>query len=134
MRGRRVEVGKREEGVRRRLEPDEIRAGRRRARLVELDDRQPPAFELLEEEPDAVVRPLRDRDGLAGLEQAERRRRRGRHARCEEERVPALELAERLLRGDAGRMRVPHVGEFPLGAVRMRPDGRAIDGGPASQV
>jgi hypothetical protein len=77
---------------------------------------------------------LRDPDGLTGLEQAERRSRRRRHARCEEERVPALELAERLLGRDAGRVRVPHVGEFPLGALRVRPDGRAIDGGPASQV
>ena len=43
MRGGGLEVGHRQERVRRRLEPDELHAVRRRARLVELDDARAPS-------------------------------------------------------------------------------------------
>ena len=45
MSGGRLEVGHCQERIRRRLEPDEVGAGRRRAGLVELDEPQAPALE-----------------------------------------------------------------------------------------
>ncbi len=63
------EVGKRQEGIRRRLEPDEIGAGRRRSPLVELGPSEAPALEIADEEADAVVRVVGDCDGLTLTEQ-----------------------------------------------------------------
>ena len=63
-------VGKGQEGVRRRLEPDEVDAVRRRPGLVELDHVKAPARELPEQERRAVVAALREGDRLARLEQS----------------------------------------------------------------
>ena len=128
MRGCGLEVGHRQERVRRRLEPDELHAVRRCAGLVELDDVQPPALERREEAAGAEVRAVGERDRRAGLEQRERER--GRRARPgrEEQRVPAVELAERLLGRDAGRVRVALVVEVArLAALVVRPDRRAVE-------
>ena len=65
-----LEVGHREEGVRRRFEPDEVDAVGRRAGLVELDDVQAPAFELAEEDAGSEVGAFGERDRVAGGEEA----------------------------------------------------------------
>ena len=65
VRGRRLEVGHRQERVRRRLEPDEVRARRRRPGLVELDEAQPPALQRPEQDRCAVVGAFGERDRLA---------------------------------------------------------------------
>ncbi len=87
MRGRRVEVGHGQERVRRGLQPDQVRALRRRAGLVELDVLQSPAAELVHEHAGPEVPAGRQRDGVARLEQREEQRRRRGRPRGEEERL-----------------------------------------------
>ena len=93
--GRRLHVRKGEKGIRGRFEPDQIGLLGRRAGLVELDEEHAPGLELAKEDAGPVVAALRERDRLAGREQAEHGRgRRGRPG-GEEQRVAAFELAER---------------------------------------
>ena len=66
-----LEVGHRQERVRGRLEPDELDAVRRRARLVELDVLQAPPLEDAEHRGRAEVTALGDRDRVPGPEQGE---------------------------------------------------------------
>ena len=77
MRGGGLEVGHREERVRRRLQPDELDAVGRRPGLVELHVLEAPARELAEERRRPVVAALGDRDVSPGFEQ-----RRARPRRC----------------------------------------------------
>jgi hypothetical protein len=93
-----LEVRHREERVRGRLEPDEIRVLGRSAGLVELDVLEAPAAELVEQDAGPVVRAPRERDDLARLEHGEDDRRAGCGARREEHRLAAVEVAERALR------------------------------------
>ena len=125
----RLEVGHRQERVGRRLEPDELDAVGRRAGLVELDVLEAPALELAEERRRPVVAALGDRDRVARLQQREDERGRRAGARGEEERLAALELTERALRGDSGRVRVALVVELAGLAVLVRPQRRAVDRG-----
>ena len=127
VRGGGLEVGHRQERVRRRLDPDEVGAGRRRAGLVEEDVPEPPALELGEEDAGAVVGVLRERDRRAGREQREHERGRRAHPRREEQRLAAVELAELPLRLDPDRVRVPRVVERPRLAVDVRPGRRAVE-------
>ena len=60
-----LEVGHREEGIRRRFEPDEVDATWWRARLVELDDSQAPPFELAEEDARSEVPAFGEADRVA---------------------------------------------------------------------
>src|SRR5207247_5367124 len=62
MRRRGLEVGHREEGIRRGLEPDEVDTMRRRAGLVELDDPESPALELAKDDARSEVRTFGQRD------------------------------------------------------------------------
>jgi hypothetical protein len=66
-----VEVGEREEGVRRSLDPYEVGSRRRLASLVEVDPAQSPAAEIVYEHPDAVIRVAGERDLLPMAEEAE---------------------------------------------------------------
>ena len=67
----RVEVGHRQERVRRRLEPDQVDAVRRRARLVELDEPQSPASRARERGPRfRSRRPRRARSSAPGRRNA----------------------------------------------------------------
>ncbi len=127
MRRRGLEVGQREEGVRRRLEPHERRLPGRRSGLVELDVPHAPAAELVEEHAGPVVGALGEGDGVPGLEQRQHDRRRGRGAGREEEGLASVEPAERpLCLGDrrAGEARV---GERPRLAALVGPGRRAVE-------
>jgi hypothetical protein len=66
-----LEVRHREQRVRRRLDPDEICAVRRRARLVELHEAEPPLPQHPHQHSGAVVGALREGDRLPGLEECE---------------------------------------------------------------
>ncbi len=128
MGGRSLEVGHRQQRVRRRLQKDEVGAGGRRAGLVELDVPDAPLGEPVEESCMTVVGAGRERDGRAGSQQRQDDGRHGPHAGGEEERAPALEPAEFLLDRRARRVVGPGVRE-PAGLSRLvRPGRRAIDG------
>ena len=73
------------------------------------------------------VAALGDRDRVARAEQSEHDGGRRAGAGREEERLAAVELTERLLRRDAGRMRVALVVELARLAVLVRPQRRAVD-------
>jgi hypothetical protein len=75
--GRGFEVGHRQEGIRGRLEPDELHALGRRPRLVELDVSQTPALEDAEHRRRPEVAALGDRDRVAGAEESKHDARRG---------------------------------------------------------
>src|SRR5262245_53886584 len=123
-----LDVGHRQEGVGRRLEPDELHALRRRARLVELDVLQPPALEHAEHRRRPVVTTFGDCDRVARGEQRENDRGRRAGAGREEQRLAAVELAERELRRDTGRVRVALVVELARLTVLVRPPSRPTDG------
>ena len=106
-----LEVGHRQQRVRRRLDPDEVGAGRRRPGLVVLDVPSPQRSSSREEHAGAEVGALRERDRRAGPRAARARPPSRRPCRTRKQRVAALELAERALRRDAGRVRVPRVVE-----------------------
>ena len=125
--GRGLEVGHRQKRVRRRLEPHELYALRRRTGLVELDVLQAPALEDPEHRRRPEVAALGNGDRVARAEQPEHDRGRRPGAGREEERLAAVELAERLLRRDSGRMRVALVVELARLAVLVRPERRAVD-------
>ena len=122
-----LEVGHRQERVRRRLDPDEVGVRRRRAGLVEEDVPKPPALELGERDAGAVVGVLGERDRLARLEQREHDGGRRRRSRGEEDGLAALELAERALGLDPDRVRVARVVERPRLAVHVGPGRRAVE-------
>ena len=61
-----LEVGHGQEGIRRRLEPDEVDLAWRRARLVELDDIEAPALELVEQDSGTEVRAFGQGDCVSG--------------------------------------------------------------------
>ena len=126
VRGRRIEVRHRQERVGRRLEPDQVRVGRRRPGLVELDEAHSPPLERGEERRRPVVGALGQRDRLPGLEQPEHERRRRPCTGREEERLAALELRQRSLCGQAVGMSVALVVELSRLAFPVRPDRRAI--------
>ncbi len=128
MRDRRLEVGHRQKRVRRRLEPDELDVVGRRPRLVELDVPEPPALELRERDARAEVRALGQRDRVPGGEERERERGRGAGAGGEEERMSTVELSERALGFDSGRVRITLVVELTGLAGPVGPDSRAVDG------
>ena len=86
-----------------------------------------PAPELVEHDAGAVVRAFGARDRLTGGEQGEDDRGRRRHARREEERLPAVELAEPPFGLDHCRARVARVGELARLAVLVRPRRRAVE-------
>ena len=98
-----------------------------RARLIELHDVKGPRREVVEEHPVAVVRPLGDGDRPAGAEQGEDDRRHRAHPRGVEQRVAAVERAERLLAGDAGRMVGSCVREASRLSVLVRPRRRPVE-------
>ena len=127
VRGRGGEVRHREERVRRRLYPDEVGVGRRRATLVELDVAQVPALELAEEDARSVIRAFGERDRLPRREQREDEARDRRRARGEEERLAAVELAERVFGFGDHRAREARVRERPGIAVDVGPRRRAIE-------
>ena len=81
VRRRRLEVGHRQQRIRRRLDPDEVGARGRWPGLVEQDVLEAPALELREENAGSVVGVLRERDRRAGREQRQDERRLGAHAR-----------------------------------------------------
>ena len=97
------EVGEGQERVRRRLEPDQIGAGRRRRVWSNSRGRQPPAPEIADQHSHAVVRIGGDRDSLSLTQQAQQRCRRRGEPRREEQRVTAVELSQRGLGGLARR-------------------------------
>ena len=123
----RLEVGDGQERVRRRLDPDEIGVRGRSAGLVELDEAQAPPLELAEEDACPVVGIARERDRVAGLEQGEDERRRGRRAGREQERGAAVERLERALGLRARRVAVALVVVRARLAVYVRPDRRAVE-------
>ena len=93
--GRRgLEVGEREQRVRGRLDPDEVNIVRRRPRLVELDEAEPPRLECAEGLARAVVGALREPDRASGAEQREDERRRRPRTGGEEEGMAAVEVAQ----------------------------------------
>ena len=122
-----LEVGHRQEGIRGRLEPNEVCALGRRLRLVEFGEAHAPAFERAEEKSRAVVGALGERDRLAGLQQAEHERGDRAGARGEEQRLAALELAERPFRRNPGWVRVALVVEGGRLTALVRPDRRAVE-------
>ena len=109
--GGRLEIGHRQERVRRRLEPDELRTARRRPRLVELDVPQIPARKRLEQATRAEVRAFGERDRLARSQRRERERRRRAGSGGEEHGGAAVELAEPRLCLRHGRVPVARVEE-----------------------
>ena len=129
MRSRGLEVRHGQERIRRRFEPDHIRALGRRTRLVELDVAHAPRRQRLEQPRGPVVRAVRDRDRLAGpqLRQYERRYRAG--AGREEERCPAFERSELALGLDACGVSVALVSEAARVSVLVGPDRGAVDAG-----
>ena len=127
MSGRGSEVRQREKRIRRRLQPDEVDAVRRRAGLVELDLLDPPARELVEDRAGSVVGAFRERDRLARTQQREHERRRGRGPRGEEQRLASVERSDPCLGLRERRARVARVRERPGLTVLERPRGRAVD-------
>ena len=71
----RLEVGHRQERVRRCLEPHEVDAVRRRAGLVELDEPETPLLESAQKQRSPVVTALCERDRLARLAERKHQRR-----------------------------------------------------------
>jgi len=122
-----LEVGHREERIRRGLEPHEVDAVGRRAGLVELDDLEPPALELAEQDAGPVIRAFSEGDGGAGGEEGEHERCRRTAAGCEEQRVTAVELSELPLGLDPDRVAVALVDELAGLAVLVRPDRGAVE-------
>ena len=127
MRSGGLEVGHRQERIRRSLEPDEVDIVGRGAGLVELDVTQAPTFELFEQHAGPEVRALCERDRVARGEEGEDERSRSAAARCEQQSVPAVELAELPLRLDTGGVAVALVDELAGLTVLVRPDGGAVD-------
>ena len=127
VRGRRLEVGHRQERVRRCLDEDEVDVRRRRPGLVELDDVDAPRLQVVEQHAVAVVGTLGQRDPAARMKHRQDDRRHGAHSRRVEERVTAVEPAELLLAGDAGRMVGTGIRESPGLATLVWPRGLAVE-------
>ena len=127
VRGGGLEVGHRQEWVRRSLEPDELDALGRRPGLVELHVLQAPALELAEESRCPVVAAFGDGDRGTGLEQSQDDRRRRSCTGGEEECLAAVELPEDAFGGDAGGVRVALVVELAQLAVLVRPERRTVE-------
>ena len=125
----RLPVRHAEHGVRGGLDPDDVGIRRRLARLVELDEPDPPGLQPPEEHRRAEVGSLRERDRRPRAREGEHDRRRGAGPGRVEQRVAALERAQPRLRGGAGRVSVARVVEAArLAALVVRPDRRAVDG------
>ena len=88
---------------------------------------QAPTFELVEQHAGPEVRALGERDRVARGEEGEDERSRSAAARCEQQSVPAVELAELPLRLDAGGVAVALVDELAGLPVLVRPEGGAVD-------
>ena len=127
----RLEVGHRQERVRRRLQPDQVGAVGRRAGLVELDVLEPPAAELVHDHAGAeVARPRRARP--SGPARAARAAAPSRRPSPEANRSAcpsgAPSSARELPLGlDSGRVRVARVDELARLAVDVRPDASPVD-------
>ena len=89
--------------------------------LVELDDADVPVRQVRAELRVPVVGALGDRDRLPGTEHRQQDGRHGAHPGREEQRAAAVELAEGLLAGDAGRVVVARVREAAGRPVLVRP-------------
>ena len=122
-----MEVRHRQEGVRRGLEPDELDAVRRRPGLVELDVAHTPLRERLEGAARPEVAALGERDRVARLQQRQDECRRRAGARGKEQRLAALDRAERVLRRRDRRRVVARVVETAGRPVLVRPDRRAVE-------
>ena len=97
------------------------------AGLVELDEADPERREQPDQLPGAEVRAFGERDRRAGAGEREQNGRRRAHAGRVEQRVAALERAERFLGRDAGRVVVARVVELPrLAGGVIRPDRRTL--------
>ena len=128
VRGGRLEIRHRQERIRRRLDPDELHAVRRRSGLVELDVAEPPALQRLEGHARAEVAARRERDRVARLQRREHERRRRARAGREQQRRAAVELAQPRLRLRHRRAAVAGVEELPrLAALVVGPDRRPVE-------
>src|SRR6478736_1912940 len=122
-----LEVGHRQERIRRSLDPDEVDTFGRGAGLVELDVTQAPTFELCEQHARPEVRALGERDRVARGEEGEDECSRSAAARWEQQSVPAVELAELTFRLGTGGVAVALVDELAWLPVLVRPDRGAVD-------
>jgi hypothetical protein len=127
VRSRRIEVGHREQRVRRCLDEDEVDVRRGRSGLVELDDVDAPRLQVVEEHAMAVVGALGERDPAARVQHRQDDGRDGAHPGRVEERLAAVEPAELLLACDTRRMVGAGVREPPGPAVLVRPGGAAVE-------
>ena len=121
------EVRHRQERIRGCFEPDELHAVRRRLRLIELHVLQAPALELAKQGRGAVVTAFRDRDRVARRQECQHDRGRRARSRREEKRLTPVELSERALGGDSGRVGVALVVELARLAALERPERRAVE-------
>ncbi len=110
MSDRRVEIGHRQDRIRRGLDEDQVGPGGRCARLVELDDVDPRG-QMVEQLAVAVVGTLREGDRAARSEQRQQDRRHGAHPGRIEQCVTDVERTERRFAGDSGRVVVARVRE-----------------------
>src|SRR6266513_973527 len=127
MRGRRLEVGHGQEGIRGRLEPDQVDSLRRGPGLVELDHAQTPASQLREGHARAEVAAFGERDRVPGRKEGEHQGGGCSRTGGEEQRVAAVQLAEPAFGLRAGRVPVALVVELARLTVAVRPDRGAVD-------
>src|SRR5581483_9590639 len=103
--------------------------------LVVLDGAETPRLELAQQQRGAVVGAGGERDGRTRAAEGKQDGGRGAHAGGEEERIAALERAERRFGGGAAGMAVAGVVELAGVAARVvRPDRRAVRLHPANVV
>ena len=122
-----LEIRHREERVGGRLQPDELDAFGRHARLVELDDAEAPGRERGERDAGAVVAALGERDRVARREEGQDERRRRAGAGREEERRTAVQLPQRRLGGRDRRAAEALVVEVPrLPVLVVGPERRPV--------
>ncbi len=123
------QVGDLEQGVRRRLQPEQVRTVEGVEHGLRVGDVDPPhdgravGLAGVERADDAVVRGVRSDDGAAVGEQRERRGHGG-HAGGQDQRVPSLEVAERRLEGAPRGVAGPRVHHVPAGVVGRAEDER----------
>src|ERR1035437_10374697 len=125
-----VEVGEAEHRVGAGLEPDESGLFGRRAGLVELEQAQAEARELVRNQMTSTdVGAEGNGDGVTRLAEGEHDTRDRGHAAGEEKSPPAFQLAEHALDLGRERMVVALIGEATELAFAIRPGGRAIESG-----
>lgn len=127
LRDRCIEVRKAHQRVGARLEPHEVR-GRRWPRLIEGDDLDAPATQLAAKQPHgSPIAAVSNRDLRARAEQREDERGRRPGAGGEQERMPALELAEQSLGLKADGVRQPLVVDRTRRRVDVGVNRRALE-------